>query len=242
LQVEARDARDVAKRVHETTSQIFRFAVARDIASRNPAADFKPRDILAEARTENRARVDARELPELLAKMEDYNGDAITRLAMKLMAYTFVRTSEEIEAPWTAVLTQAGAWRIARNGITIRPLCIAGLRLETRLACRSDSQGRVVSEFLGGFARRLKERTNAKRLRLGLVHQLLFLRKNQDTERSDTVDPWHPDVHQGHIWPVGSERLQGLVAIGCLRRNPHVWLCIDLSRDARHHERVVVDS
>jgi DNA-binding transcriptional LysR family regulator len=69
-----------------------------------------------------------------------------------------------------AVLTQAGAWRIARNGITIRPLCIAGLRLETRLACRSDSQGRVVSEFLRGFVRRLKERTNAKQLRLGLAH------------------------------------------------------------------------
>jgi hypothetical protein len=51
------------------TSQIFRFAVARDIASRNPAAEFKPRDILAAARTENRARIDAKDLPELLAKM-----------------------------------------------------------------------------------------------------------------------------------------------------------------------------
>jgi DNA-binding transcriptional LysR family regulator len=69
-----------------------------------------------------------------------------------------------------AVLTQAGAWRIARNGITIRPLCVDGLRLETRLACRSDNQGRVVSEFLRGFVRRLKERTNAKQLRLGLAH------------------------------------------------------------------------
>ncbi len=69
-----------------------------------------------------------------------------------------------------AVLTQAGAWRIARNGITIRPLDIDGLRLETRLACRSDSQVHVVSEFLRGFVRRLKERTNPKQLRLGLVH------------------------------------------------------------------------
>jgi hypothetical protein len=69
LAIERRDARDVAKRAHETTSQIFRYAIARDVASRNPAADFKPRDILAEARTENRARVDAKELPELLAKM-----------------------------------------------------------------------------------------------------------------------------------------------------------------------------
>ena len=112
LAIERRDARDVAKRAHETTSQIFRFAIARGIASRNPAADFKPRDILAEARTENRARVDAKELPELLAKMDDYNGDAITRFAMKLMAYTFVRTSEEIEAPWTEFDLDEARWTI----------------------------------------------------------------------------------------------------------------------------------
>jgi DNA-binding transcriptional LysR family regulator len=68
-----------------------------------------------------------------------------------------------------AVLTQAGAWRIAHNGITIRPLCVDGLTLETRLACRADSQNRVISEFLRGFVRRLKERTQIKQLRLGLV-------------------------------------------------------------------------
>jgi integrase len=112
LKIERRDARDVAKRAHETTSQVFRFAIARDIASRNPAADFKPRDILAEAKTENRARVNAKELPELLAKMDDYNGDAITRFAMKLMAYTFVRTSEEIEAPWTEFDLDEARWII----------------------------------------------------------------------------------------------------------------------------------
>ena len=112
LAIERRDARDVAKRSHETTSQIFRFAIARDIASRNPAADFKPRDILAKAKTENRARVDAKELPELLAKMDGYNGDAITRFAMKLMAYTFVRTSELIEAPWTEFNLDDARWII----------------------------------------------------------------------------------------------------------------------------------
>jgi integrase len=112
LTIEKRDARDVAKRSHEVTSQIFRFAVARDIASRNPAADFKPRDILAAAKSENRARVDSTELPELLAKMDDYNGDAITRFALKLMAYTFVRTSEEIEAPWTEFDLDEARWII----------------------------------------------------------------------------------------------------------------------------------
>jgi integrase len=112
LAVERRDARDVAKRVHETTGQIFRYAIAHGIANRNPAADFKPRDILAEAKTENFACVDAKELPKLLAKMDDYDGDAITHFALKLIAYTFVRTSELIEAPWTEFDLENARWLI----------------------------------------------------------------------------------------------------------------------------------
>ncbi len=112
LTVERRDARDVAKRVHETTGQIFRYAIAHGIASRNPASDFKPRDILAEVKMENFARVDVEELPGLLAKMDNYNGDALTRFAMKLMAYTFVRTSELIEAPWPEFDLENARWTI----------------------------------------------------------------------------------------------------------------------------------
>lgn len=68
-----------------------------------------------------------------------------------------------------AILGQAGAWRIARNGITIRPLNVTGISIETRLACRADSQARVVSEFLRGFVKRIKESASAKQLRLGLA-------------------------------------------------------------------------
>jgi integrase len=112
LTIENRGARDVAKRAHQSIGQIFRFAIARDLATRNPAAEFKPRDILAEAKTENFARVDEKDLPELLVKMDEYNGDAITRLGMKLMAYTFVRTSEQIEAPWTEFDLDNARWVI----------------------------------------------------------------------------------------------------------------------------------
>jgi integrase len=40
--------------------------------------------------------VDARELPALLRNIEVYQGKHVTRLAIKLMALTFVRTSELI--------------------------------------------------------------------------------------------------------------------------------------------------
>ncbi len=104
--------RDVAKRAHETTGQVFRYAIAHGIASRNPAADFKPKDILADAKSENFARVDAKELPDLLLNMENYDGDALTRLAMRLMAYTFVRTSELIEAEWSEFDLDSSRWDI----------------------------------------------------------------------------------------------------------------------------------
>ncbi len=112
LAVERRGSRDVAKRIYETTGQIFRYAVAHGKATRNPAADFKPRDILLQANSENFARVDVKDLPELLAKMDDYWGDAITRFALKLVSYTFVRTSELIEAPWTEFDLDNALWVI----------------------------------------------------------------------------------------------------------------------------------
>ena len=58
------------------------------------------------------SRVDAKELPTLLAKMGDYDGDAITRLAMRLMAYTFVRTSELIESEWPEFDLDNARWDI----------------------------------------------------------------------------------------------------------------------------------
>jgi integrase len=112
LLIERRGARDVAKRAHETTGQVFRYAIAHGIASRNSAADFKPKDILSEAKEENFARVDTKELPDLLLKMENYDGDALTRLAMKLMAYTFVRTSELIESEWSEFDLDGARWDI----------------------------------------------------------------------------------------------------------------------------------
>jgi integrase len=112
MAIEGRGARDVAKRAHETTGQIFRYAIAHGFASRNPATDFKPSDILAEGGSENFARVDAKDLPTLLVRMQGYEGDALTRLAMRLLAYTFVRTSELIEAEWREFDLENARWNI----------------------------------------------------------------------------------------------------------------------------------
>jgi DNA-binding transcriptional LysR family regulator len=54
-----------------------------------------------------------------------------------------------------AFLPRAGAWRIARDGVTMRPLAEDRLRLVTNLAVRSDSKSRLVNEFVRAAARKL---------------------------------------------------------------------------------------
>ena len=77
-----------------------------------PPPISNPSDILAEASSRELSRVDAKELPTLLTKMVHYDGDAITRLAMRLMAYTFVRTSELIESQWPEFDLDNARWDI----------------------------------------------------------------------------------------------------------------------------------
>lgn len=118
--VEARGVRDVAKRALETTGQVFRFAIAHGYATRNPAAEIKPRDILKGTQKTNYARVDAKELPGLLRQMEVYQGTHVTRLALKLMALTFVRTSELIGALWSEFDFEQKRWNIPAERMKMR--------------------------------------------------------------------------------------------------------------------------
>ena len=110
--VEARGALDIAKRILQTCGQIMRYAVAHDLAARNPVADVKPADILKSHKKRNYPRVDEAELPKLLRAIDSYSGGDITRLAMQLMALTFVRTSELIGARWSEFDMKGDRWNI----------------------------------------------------------------------------------------------------------------------------------
>ena len=110
--IEARGAADIARRVLQSCGQVMRYAVAHGLADRNPVADVKPGDVLRARRQVNFARIEVAELPELLRKIEAYAGGPYTRLALKLMALTFVRTGELIGARWQEFDLAAAQWRI----------------------------------------------------------------------------------------------------------------------------------
>ncbi|MGQ0530583.1 MAG: tyrosine-type recombinase/integrase [Panacagrimonas sp.] len=113
--IEKRGATHLSRRVLQTCAQVFRYAVAHGLIDRNPSADFKPSDALKPHKIQNYTRLDSKEVPELLRKVETYVGSPYTRLAMKLMALTFVRTGELIGAKWDEFEDLDGdapTWRI----------------------------------------------------------------------------------------------------------------------------------
>lgn len=149
--IEKRGALDIAKRALQTCGQVFRYAIAHGKASRNPAVDIRPADVLTSRKKENYARVDSKELPELLRKIEVYQGSSTTRTAIKLMAMTFVRTSELIGARWEEFDLDSARWDIPPERMKMKTPHIVPLSTQAVTLLRSlhTLTGRSVLLFPG---------------------------------------------------------------------------------------------
>jgi integrase len=108
--IEARGALEVASRVNQRFGAIFRYAVATGRCERNPVADL--RGALKAPKREHRAALSAADLPDYLQQLETYDGQLQTKLALKLLALTFVRTGELRGAKWSEFDLDIGEWRI----------------------------------------------------------------------------------------------------------------------------------
>ena len=129
--IQDRGALDIAKRALETTGQIFRYAIAHGHARHNPASEIKPRDILKSREVVNFARIDRRDLPKLLQDIELYRGTQLTRLALKLMALTFLRTTEMLDAQWTEFDFDNARWDVPKERMKMKKPHIVPLARQT---------------------------------------------------------------------------------------------------------------
>ena len=69
-----------------------------------------------------------------------------------------------VDAGAVAFVVKSGAIRIAREGITVRPLAEDSLILKTYLASRADEKSKVVSELVRAFMRKLETFTKVRPL------------------------------------------------------------------------------
>lgn len=108
--IEKRGAIDIAKRALQTCGQIFRYAIARGITDRDISQDLK--GALTTRKKTNYARLKEDELPDLLNDIEKYDGEYQTKLALKFMTLTFVRTIELRGARWEGFNFDKKEWHI----------------------------------------------------------------------------------------------------------------------------------
>lgn len=116
--VEKRDALDVASRVLQRTSAAFRFAIQTGRAEHNPCTDLI--GALKTRKVQHRAALERAELPEFLKKLENYDGHLLTRLALRLVMLTFVRSHELRGARWEEFDLERAEWRIPAERMKMR--------------------------------------------------------------------------------------------------------------------------
>jgi integrase len=109
--VEKRGALEIAKRLHQTVGQIFRYGIVTGRANRDPSVDLKGA-LKASGWQAHHHAMPRENLPEFLQALASYDGEARTRLALRLAVLTFVRTTELRAARWDEVDLEAAEWRI----------------------------------------------------------------------------------------------------------------------------------
>lgn len=110
--IESRGAYDLAHRVLQVCGQVFRYGIATGRCTRNLSTDL--RGALTPHKKQHQAAVRPEELAELMRAIARYDetGDKQTRLALQLLAQTFVRTNELIGAEWVEFDLNNALWII----------------------------------------------------------------------------------------------------------------------------------
>ncbi len=120
--VEARGAVELAKREMQVVGQIFRFAIASGRAKRDPTQDLRGA-LKSPGRPQHHRAMPRDDLPGFLHALDAYDGEPMTKLALKIMVLTFVRTGELRAARWAEFEGLDGPeplWRIPAARMKMR--------------------------------------------------------------------------------------------------------------------------
>jgi len=117
--IEERGALDTAHRTLQNCGQIFRFAVAAGLVSRDVTYDL--RGALSPVKSKHHASIiEPNKVGSLLRAIDAYEGNEIVRAALKLSPLLFVRPGELRNAMWDELDLEIGEWRIPAEKMKMR--------------------------------------------------------------------------------------------------------------------------
>ncbi|WP_245573470.1 tyrosine-type recombinase/integrase [Marinimicrobium agarilyticum] len=110
--IEGRGSLDVASRVQQDIRRVCRYATHMGLLTNNPAGDLG--GVLKSRKRSHRPALGREELPGFLQELETYElrGRLLTKLAIKLLVLTFVRSGELRGARWDEFDLKGAVWHI----------------------------------------------------------------------------------------------------------------------------------
>lgn len=100
-----------AHRTLQFIGQVFRYAVANQIAKSDPTRDL--RGALSSRKPQHHAAIlEPVKVGELMRAISEYDGQPVTQFALRLSPYVFVRPGELRRAEWSEIDLEAAVWRI----------------------------------------------------------------------------------------------------------------------------------
>ncbi len=162
-----------AHRTLQFIGQVFRYAVANQLAPSDPTRDL--RGALAKRSAKHHAAIlDPVKAGEMLRAIDGYEGHPSTRIALQLSALLFVRPGELRRAEWEEIDMASRVWRIPAAKMKARqehavPLCSQALILFEEAKLLSGG-GRYVFPSIRSPLNPMSENTvNAALRRLGFT-------------------------------------------------------------------------
>lgn len=117
--IERRGRHETATRARGTIGAVFRYAIATGRAERDPTGDL--RGALITPKVTHRATiVEPHAVGALLRAIDGFEGQAVTRYALKLAPLMFVRPGELRKAEWAEFNIASAEWRIPAAKMKMR--------------------------------------------------------------------------------------------------------------------------
>jgi integrase len=199
-EIEGRGLFETAKRLRSTCGMVFRYAIATQRAERDPSADL--RGALTSHQVIHRAAiVDPAKIGPLLRAIEGFDGQTVTRLALCLAPYVFVRPGELRQAEWDEFDLDAAVWSIPPEKTKMRRAHRVPLSRQSVVIVRAlknvTGDGRWLFPSVRTSLRPISENTlNAALRRLGYSSAEMSTHgfRSMAATRLNEMGNWNPDA------------------------------------------------
>lgn len=219
--LERRGNLESARRCLQFVGQVMRYAVATARLAADPSRDLK--GALVAPRVKHHAAIlEPSKLGALLRSIDDYQGDAMTRLALQLAPHVFVRPGELRQARWEEFDLEAAVWTIPAEKTKMRrphaiPLARQVLATLDTLQGITGAESGYLFPSLRTRARPMSENTlNAALRRMGYSSDDMTahgFRASASTLLNES-GKWNPDAIERALAHGPSDAVRGAYARG----------------------------